>query len=268
MNRKDIFRPFLKSNDSTALNKTSSLLSILLMLVLLLGMASTASAALTITPLTWNVIGLDSNNVNVGPNHFPVGARVCTDVAATNLSADFIWDITNTYIISRPGTLTTIDLDTLAAGACTDFYYEVEVDRNSLAYDTTRDYTITVSADGGLTTASTPQRRLVVEYLISQNRNDVTNVQFGTDVGSLTSVAAGGTMELMVGNTYFIRVIAKTATQGYEQLESFLSLPNTVFQVLSVETTYSADSSFTVSSPNDKLYGDACTWENDPADPN
>ena len=26
---------------------------------------------------TWNVIGLDSNNVNVGPNRFPVGARVC-----------------------------------------------------------------------------------------------------------------------------------------------------------------------------------------------
>ena len=36
-----------------------------------------AAASLTVTPLTWNVIGLDSNNVNVGPNHFPIGARVC-----------------------------------------------------------------------------------------------------------------------------------------------------------------------------------------------
>ncbi|KAF0109496.1 MAG: hypothetical protein FD147_2230 [Chloroflexi bacterium] len=35
-----------------------------------------AAPSLTITPLTWNVIGLDSNNVNVGPNTFPVGARV------------------------------------------------------------------------------------------------------------------------------------------------------------------------------------------------
>src|SRR5689334_18691046 len=36
-----------------------------------------AAASLSITPITWNIIGLDSNNVNVGPNHFPVGARVC-----------------------------------------------------------------------------------------------------------------------------------------------------------------------------------------------
>lgn len=57
-----------------------------LSLVLLTGLVlslfrpqSSASAApiLTITPLTWNIIGLDSNNVNVGPNRFPVGARVC-----------------------------------------------------------------------------------------------------------------------------------------------------------------------------------------------
>jgi hypothetical protein len=38
---------------------------------------ASAAAVLTISPLTWNVIGLDSNNVNVGPNNFPVGARVC-----------------------------------------------------------------------------------------------------------------------------------------------------------------------------------------------
>ena len=31
-----------------------------------------AFAALTITKSSWNVIGLDSNNVNAGPNIFPV----------------------------------------------------------------------------------------------------------------------------------------------------------------------------------------------------
>src|SRR3990172_1970606 len=30
-----------------------------------------AAASLTITPITWNVIGLDSNNVTVGPENFP-----------------------------------------------------------------------------------------------------------------------------------------------------------------------------------------------------
>ncbi|MDH4335312.1 MAG: hypothetical protein OEW24_08685, partial [Chloroflexota bacterium] len=34
-----------------------------------------AAVALTITPLTWNVIGLDSNGPATGPNRFPVGAR-------------------------------------------------------------------------------------------------------------------------------------------------------------------------------------------------
>ena len=34
-----------------------------------------AIAALSITPLTWNVVGLDSNNVSVGPNLFPIGGR-------------------------------------------------------------------------------------------------------------------------------------------------------------------------------------------------
>lgn len=32
-----------------------------------------AAAALTVTPITWDVIGLDSNKVSTGPNVFPVG---------------------------------------------------------------------------------------------------------------------------------------------------------------------------------------------------
>ena len=39
----------------------------------LLGLGS--AQAQTIRPVTWNVVGLDSNNVKVGPNRFPVGAR-------------------------------------------------------------------------------------------------------------------------------------------------------------------------------------------------
>ena len=36
--------------------------------------------SLTVTPITWNVIGLDSNGPQSGPQHFPVGARVCPRV--------------------------------------------------------------------------------------------------------------------------------------------------------------------------------------------
>ncbi len=81
-------------------------------------------------------------------------------------------------------------------------------------------------------------------------------------------VPAGGSMTLIVGNTYTIKLYGGTATQGYEQFEAFINFPNTIFQILSVSTTYSADSSGYVSNPNDKLYADACLWENDPDSPN
>src|SRR5262249_7328215 len=53
------------------------------------------SAVLAIQPLTWNVIGLDSNNVTAGPNEFPVGARITntsTTDTATNVQATFVFD--------------------------------------------------------------------------------------------------------------------------------------------------------------------------------
>jgi LPXTG-site transpeptidase (sortase) family protein len=230
-----------------------------------------ALTTLTVTPLTWNVIGLDSNNVNVGPNHFPVGARVCNTggEVATDVTASFQWDSADPYINLRPGTLSSINLGTLNAGSCADAYFEVEVTRNSSAYNHTRRYRINVTAGNVTGTVSSPTpRELFVEYLVSQNRNAVTDVQYGTSVATLASVPAGGTMTLMVGNIYYIRLVGYTATQGYEQLESFINIPNTIFQVLSVSTTYTADSSATVSSPNDKAYGDACVWENDPNSPN
>ncbi len=226
-----------------------------------------AAASLSITPITWNIIGLDSNNVNVGPNHFPVGARVCNtgDAPATNVTSAFVWDSANPLINLRGGTLTNFNatpVPSLAPAACTDFYYEVEVTRNAAAYDTTRRYHITATADT-LGTVSTPTpREVYVEHLVSQARNHVTDVKLNG-----VSVPNGGTMTLVVGQTYTIDLVGTTATNGYEQIESFINFPNTVFQVLSVSTTYTADTSPYVSSPDSKLYGDACLWENDPNSP-
>ncbi|HEY3568750.1 MAG TPA: IPTL-CTERM sorting domain-containing protein [Thermoanaerobaculia bacterium] len=227
-----------------------------------------AAANLTIAPIAWNIVGLDSNNVNVGPNNFPVGARVCNtgDAAATNVTSSFVWDSADPYINLRPGTLTSYTganaVASLAPGTCHDFYYEVTVTRDPLAYDHTRRYHITATADT-LGTVSTPTpRELYVEHLVSQSRNQILDVMLNG-----VSIPAGGTMALVVGQTYNITLVGATATNGYEQLESFINFPNTIFQVLSVSTTYSADTSAYVSSPNDKLYGDACKWENDPNSP-
>lgn len=231
-----------------------------------------AAPALTITPITWNIVGLDSNNVNVGPSHFPVGARVCNTSTAsetlTGVTASLVWDSANAFINIRPGTNTNLSVSSLAPGACMDFYFEIEVTRDAAAYNTTRRYHITVDSNETTPISTPTPRELYVEHLISQNRNTVSDVQYGTSVGSLTSVANGGTMSLLVGQTYFIRLVGATATQGYEQIESFINIPNTIFQVLSVSTTYSAESSPTLSPPYDRLYGDACVWENDPNSPN
>jgi hypothetical protein len=60
------------------------------LLFVVLGWQS-AHAQLSITPTTWNVIGLDSNNVNTGPDTFQAGARVCNTGAATleNVRSEF-----------------------------------------------------------------------------------------------------------------------------------------------------------------------------------
>src|SRR6185295_15034513 len=64
-----------------------------------------ASAILTVTPLTWNILGLDSNDVTTGPNEFPVGARVCNtgSVTATNVTSAFGWTTSDVYLNLRPG---------------------------------------------------------------------------------------------------------------------------------------------------------------------
>ncbi len=230
-----------------------------------------AAASLTISPITWNVVGLDSNKVTDGPENFPVGARVCNtgDAPATNLSADFVWDSANVpeYINLRSGSLDPISLTSLtnvAPNNCHDFYFEVTVMRDVAAYDKSRDYHITVTADGGISAQTPANREIYVEHLVSQNRNSVLDVLLDG-----VSVPAGGALNLNIGQTYNIQLIASTATNGYEQIESFINFPNTIFLVNSVATTYNAfPTPHTDPDYATKLYADGCGWVNDTTDPN
>ncbi len=233
-----------------------------------------ADVALSVSPLTWEVIGLDSNNVSVGPNNFPVGIRVCNAAGAdpaTGVTATFTWtsSTNSTYIYLRPGSYSMIPGPAEAAitinpGACHDFYFEVEVARDPASRGKIRPYQITVTADGGVSLSypQAPQtRQIYVEWLVSQSRNSTTNVTLdGVNVGP------GGVMTLMVGSSYTITLYGSTATNGYEQIETFINFPNTIFQVNSVTTTYTAEDT---TSPDlwagSKLYADGCNWENDPA---
>ena len=236
------------------------------MLGLVLSTTVSAATTLTVSPITWNVIGLDSNSPTTGPKNFPVGARVCSSVATTGVTVNFVWDSTNANVNTRTGSASTLTLASLAAGACSDAYFEVEVTQVAAAYNTARRYYISATDASG--TATTPKpRELFVEHLISQSRNSITGIKLDGVV-----VPVGGAMNLKVGKTYAIELDGGTATQGYEQFEAFINFPNTIFQILSVATTYSADDSAYIPGPpgtvQDKLYADACLWENAPSSPN
>lgn len=200
--------------------------------------------------VTWDVIGLDSNNQSVGPDTFQSGVRACNTggAALNNLVATHFWDSANAFV-NLNGT-NPVRARRLAAGACMDFYFPIRVTRTSAAHNTTRRYHITVSADGVAPVSTPTPRELYVEKIISQGRNTISNIT--------------GPSTVYIGQTYQYTLTASTATQGYEQLEAFLDLPNIVFQVLAISTTYSAPPNST----NDKFYADGCGWNPVPGTPN
>ena len=219
--------------------------------------STSVAATITATPITWNVVGLDSNNVNVGPNVFPVGVRVCASGgSASGLTAKFNWlDTPSTYITRTSAE--SLAVPTLAAGACQDIFHEVTIKRDAAAYDQRSHYNIQIM-NGANVVASTPaNREIYVEHLISQNRNAIDGIKVD---GS--TVAPGGSVNVKVGQTFNLLLNAHTATQGYEQLEKFLTLKSGVFQVNSVKSTYTSNSG-TDPDALTKLYADGCGWQND-----
>lgn len=239
-----------------------------LLLGLLFSLAHAQNTTLKITPVTWDIIGLDSNDVTVGPNTFIVGARVCNigSVAATNVTGTYLEQGTDNLLIGlRDQSSYTIaslpagpDPDPTNAGTyfypnptftgipnnCIDFYFNVLVTRTSTAYTTTQGYIITASANNALPVSTPNNRQLYVERLVSQNRNDVLSLTGNTSV--------------VVGRTYTYVLNVKTATNGYEQIEHFPNFPNNQFQILSISTSYTAPTG----QKNNIAWGDACGWSN------
>ncbi len=206
-------------------------------------------AVISVAPITWNIVGLDSNNVTVGPDTFPVGVRITNtgDTAATSLTAGFAFTTANALInLDGPGV---VSFASLAPGASVDAYFNIRVTRNSAAYGTRRSYVVTVAGTGFTTATSPTPREIFVESLVSQNRN--------------LTVSITGPTSVSIGDVVQYVMVAKTATGGYEQLEAALTVASAGFQVLSTASTYTAPPNAT----NDKVYADACGWDNLPTSP-
>jgi hypothetical protein len=163
------------------------LLGVLLGCALFAGVpaANAAAGPLTVTPITWNVIGLDSNSPSTGPNTFQVGSRVCNTgtSTATNASATWYWGTSgtttgaiNSVIFNAPAQANAITIGSIAGGACQDVYFTTKVQPpsnngvNSRA--TGANYWVQATADGSLS-ANQTTTFLYIEKLVSQNRNHV-----------------------------------------------------------------------------------------------
>jgi uncharacterized repeat protein (TIGR01451 family) len=207
-----------------------------------------SSTTLSITPLGWNIVGLDSNKVTVGPNQFPIGARVCNtgaDHDATETAATWTFDSENPHI-SLVGA-STVSLGTLAPGDCADAWFVAEVARTAAAYNTARQFHITAAAAEASPVATPSNRELFVEKLVSQNRNKVLSL-------------SGLSGPLYVGDTVTITLVGSTST-GYGQFTAAPVLPSNLFQVLSIDVSYAIPTGGT----NDQFYADACGWDTSPA---
>ena len=206
--------------------------------------------ALCIDPLSWNVIGLDSNKpATEGPDTFMVGARACnrgtttlTNVVATYNTVGAVNPLINLADNS------TISVPEIKPGRCEDFYFNGQVSRVNAAYNTSQGYRISVTS-GALTAATPANRALYVERLNSQNRNIV---------GGIT-----GPTSIQVGGIYTFNVIWSTAPGGYEQLEHFVNLANTNFRLLSSYSTYETPAG----TNNTSIYADGCGWDNNVLSP-
>jgi hypothetical protein len=207
-----------------------------------LGQTHQAVTQVEISHITFGTIGLDSNDVNAGPNVFPVGVRITNTggETATDLTATFAFTTTNANInLDAPPT---VNIASLAPGAHTDAYFNVNITRIGAAYNASRQFQVTVSGTGFSTVTSPAPRELYVEKLVSQNRNSITGVTGPTAVN--------------IGEIQSYDLDVETAPGGYEQVEAFLTFPTRMFQVLSTATTYTAPAGAT----SDKIYADACGW--------
>jgi uncharacterized repeat protein (TIGR01451 family) len=261
----------------------------ILVCIIWMATVSPVMAGLSVTPITWDVVGLNHNRpLTLGPNLFPVAARVCNESGAglADIDVNFVWPdgagnnwndgqpgTGDAFINLRPESLTSLHIPMLDDEECLDAYFEIQITRATNAFGNTRPYRIEARDSDEVLLGSTPDfRQIYIEELIRQNRNEIVGLRFGEeqDGSDWQDIAGGGTVALVVGETYYLEKTTHTAT-GYEQLESFIALSNTLFRIHSVETEYeqlSFGAQNRIPQPHSQLWADACIWQSDTQSPN
>jgi LPXTG-site transpeptidase (sortase) family protein len=209
---------------------------------------ASANAVLEITSITWSSVGLNNTSPDLGPNEYPAGVRVCNtgDAAADNLSVAFIWETESDYIeLAGPESYM---LPELEAETCRDFYFYIRVMQDESSVGAARRYRIEADSDQtGKVLTPTP-REIYVESLVPST--DMTSFSIeGPEI-----VAVGDLIEYSVESDL---------TVDFYQFVQYLNFPPDMFRLVSVETTFSSHPAII----HDKIYADACGWQDDPTNP-
>lgn len=245
----------VKGGENVQKNVQKKLIMLLLTMVVVLIFCGSASAAdLNLTTGSWNTVGLDSNNVNDGPNLYIIQTHVTNNgtTTAKNISATI--NLQNTggtsYINLKTGENTTKYLGDIAPGETKDLFYQIEVTRHKNAYGTSRGYTINVFEDGTSTGTMTGTLRVVPKNngLIDQERNEI------------ISINASNTTP-QVGDIFTVTVVAKTSSSNYDFVElPLIQYDPTKIQPISYLVSYGSSTSnnLLLVSPGTNYF--TCTW--------
>ncbi len=210
------------------------LLTTLVFAFILCGAVSAAgnNTTLNLTKGSTDNIGLDSNNVNAGPDHFIVQIHVNNtgNTTAHNVTGTFNFtsNVNKQYIYLDPQENATKYLGDIAPGTSADLFWLVNVNRTSSAYLKDRNYTITVLGNN-TANLNTINGDLFVRKLVSQNRNHVTSITISNNNPTL-------------GDTFAVTVVSDTSSSTYNYVDlSLINYDPTKVQPLSVNITYGSN---------------------------
>ncbi|NUN65053.1 DUF11 domain-containing protein [Pseudanabaena biceps] len=248
------------------------------------------AAGLYIEPITWDFVGLDSNNVNVGPNNFLLAARVCNTNGIggsplTNINVQYqrtgAFNPFVTVTAINGVNIDTVNIPSLPSGVkppnhqqvpnsgsanitpsnCFDAYFNIVVSRDSAAYRTVQQYRLVASAAGaGSVDTNTALASGITGYTYGTSVSQQIYVEKILSQSRNSVVSFSGPSSVFVGDTVEYVLTTKTAT-AYPQLTVSTDFPNGLIQLVDVKTTYSSDPSVVSSG----VYFDACGWIADPS---
>ena len=213
-----------------------AVLTILACLLPALATPAKAQASLSVQILSYDKIGIDSNNPGgtdkqgnpVGPDKSNIQARISNsgDQAATNVVVSFQWTSSNTYVNLSPYETLVISLGNIGPGQQIDVFWLVEIARTKSAINTTRGFRIDVTSGQ---TSATASQTLTVEGLNSQGQDN--------------SIIVNAPTTVYVGDTFVVEAEA-TITRSPAYISFPLQFDRSLFELYQVRLDYYVNADF------------------------